>query len=77
MTSGPGRWEVLGKYAHARFRDGASIFDVDYDQKTTEFNLNYVIEQFNARMMIFIKDTRFDAIRSDFLQIGIGMQVQM
>lgn len=75
--SGPGRWEVLGKYAHARFRDGVGFFDVDYDQKTSEFNLNYVIQQFNARMMIFVKDTRFDAVRIDFLQVGVGMQVQM
>jgi hypothetical protein len=75
--SGPGRWEVLGKYAHARFRDGIGLVDVDYDQKTTELNLNYVIEQFNARLMMFVKDTRFDAVRVDSVQVGVGMQVQM
>ena len=75
--SGPGRFQVLGKYAHARFREGATIFDVDYDQKTTEFNLNYVIKQFNARLMMFVKDTRFDAVRTDFIQVGVGLQIQI
>jgi hypothetical protein len=75
--SGPGRWEVLGKYAHARFRDGFFFFNGDYDQKTTEIDLNYIIKEFNARMMIFFKDTRFDAERTDFFQVGVGMQIQM
>ena len=51
--------------------------DADYDQKTTELNLNYVIKQFNARVMIFFKDTRFDAVRTDFMQVGVGLQMQM
>ena len=29
-----------------------------YDQKTTEVNFNYVIKQFNARVMTFYKDTQ-------------------
>ena len=74
---GEGRFEVLAKYAHARFREGITPLDVDFDQKTTELNLNYVIRQFNARVMIFFKDTRFDAVRTDFMQFGVGMQVQM
>jgi hypothetical protein len=75
--AGPGRFQVLGKYAQARFRDGATVVDVDYDQKTTEFNVNYVIKQFNARVMMFIKDTRFDAVRTDFIQVGVGLQIQI
>jgi len=74
---GPGRFEVLGKYAHARFRDGVTPLDFDYDQDTSEFNFNYVIKQFNARLMMFIKDTSFDAVRTDFLQFGVGLQIQM
>jgi len=42
---GPGRFEVLGKYAHARFRDGITPLDFDYDQDTTEVNFNYVIDR--------------------------------
>ena len=75
--SGPGRFEVLGKYAHARFRDGIRPLDFDYDQDTTEIDVNYVIKQFNARVMMFFKDTSFDAVRTDFMQFGVGLQLQM
>jgi hypothetical protein len=75
--AGPGRFEVLGKFAAARFRDGVSIVNADYKQKTTELNLNYVIKQFNARVMIFYKDTRFDAVKTNFKQVGVGLQVQI
>jgi hypothetical protein len=74
---GQGRFEVLGKYAEARFREGITPLDPDYNQKTTELDLNYVIKQFNARIMIFYKDTRFDAVRTDNKQIGVGVQLQM
>jgi hypothetical protein len=77
MLSGPGRFQVLGKFAKARFRDGLTPLDLDYDQKTSEINLNYIIKQFNARVMIFYKDTRFDAVRTNFAQFGVGMQIQM
>jgi hypothetical protein len=76
-TGGPGQWEVLGKYAEARFRQGLTPIDVDYNQKTTEANLNYVIKQFNARVMIFYKDTRFDAVKTNDKQFGVGLQLQM
>ncbi len=76
-TVGMGRFEVLGKFAKARFRDGLTTLDADYDQKTTELNLNYVIKQFNARVMMFFKDTRFDAVRTNFKQFGVGIQLQM
>ena len=68
---------MLGKYAHARFREGLTTADFDYNQKTTELNLNYVLKQFNARVMFFFKDTRFDAVRTNFAQVGIGLQFQM
>ena len=74
---GKGRFEVLGKYAAARFRNGSRIIDLDYNQKTTEVDLNYIIKQFNARVMGFYKDTRFDAVRPDNKQIGVGLQIQM
>jgi len=74
---GTGRFEILGKYAEARFREGKTPLDRDYDQKTTEIDFNYVIRQFNARVMVFFKDTRFDAVRTDFKQFGVGLQLQM
>ena len=71
---GPGQFELLGKFANARFRKGVTP---DYDQRTTEFNLNYVIRQFDARVMLFVKDTAYTAVETDDLQIGVALQVQM
>ena len=74
---GEGRFQILAKYASARFREGLSTLDTDYDQKTTEVNLNYLIKQFNGRIMTFYKDTHFDAVQQDFWQIGVGLQFQI
>jgi hypothetical protein len=74
---GMGKFEVLGKYAKASFTKGLTALDADYDQKTTEVNLNYVIKEFNARIMIFFKNTDFNAVKTDFKQVGVGLQVQM
>ena len=71
---GPGQFEILGKYARARFREGLTA---DYNQKTTEVDLNYIIRQFNARLMIFFKDTSYTAVQTDDFQVGVGLQIQM
>jgi hypothetical protein len=65
----PGQWEVLGKFGKARFREGLTLLDLDHDQKTTEVDVNYVLKQFNARVMMFYLDTRFDAVRTNFKKI--------
>jgi hypothetical protein len=75
--SGPGRVQALGKYAFARFREGLTIDNADYNQKTTEVDLNYIIKQFNARVMFFYKNTRFTAVQTNFQQFGLGLQIQM
>jgi hypothetical protein len=75
--SGIGNWELLGKFGEARFREGLTEFDPNYNQKTGEINVNYVIKQFNARVMMFYKDTRFDAVRTDKKEFGVGLQLQM
>ena len=56
---------------------GSTRSIVDYDQKTTELNLNYIIKEFNARVMIFYLDTRFDAVQPNDKQFGVGLQLQM
>src|SRR5690242_18789177 len=71
---GVGKFEILGKYAKAEFTHGKNP---SYNQKTSEVNFNYVIKQFNARVMTFFRDTRFNRDRHDFWQAGIGLQVQM
>jgi hypothetical protein len=72
-----GKWEILGKFAKANFSNGLRVFDADYSQKTSEVNLNYLIKEFNARVMIFYKDTRFNAVQVDNKQVGVGIQLQM
>jgi len=71
---GVGKFEILGKFAKAEFTHSATP---NYNQKTGEVNFNYVIKQFNARVMTFYKDTTFNRERKDFWQAGIGLQLQM
>ena len=71
---GIGKFEVLGKYAKAEFTHGGTP---SYHQKTTELNFNYVIKQFNARVMAFYKDTRFNRVKTNSWQAGVGLQIQM
>jgi hypothetical protein len=75
--TGMGQIQLLGKFAKANFTNGVSIFDKDYDQKTTEINLNYIIKQFNARVMIFFQNTTFSAVKPDFKRFGVGIQLQI
>ena len=75
--AGPGKFEILGKFAKANFSNGLNAVDRDYDQKTSEVNLNYLIKEFNARVMIFFKDTRFNAVQPNFKQVGVGLQLQI
>ena len=49
----------------------------DYDQDTTEFNFNYVIKEFNARLMFFVINTNFTAVKTDGMRVGVGLQIQM
>jgi hypothetical protein len=71
---GVGKFEVLGKYAKAQFTHGLGP---SYHQKTSEVNLNYIIKQFNARVMTFFRDTRFNTVKTNFWQAGVGLQIQM
>ena len=73
-----GKFQVLGKMRAREFQQRRlTALDVDYAQKTTELNFNYIIRDFNARVMLFYKDTRFDAVQKDFWQFGVGVQLQM
>jgi len=69
-----GKFELLGKYAKADFTHGTGP---SYNQTTTEVNFNYVIKQFNARVMSFYEDQNFNTVRPDVWQAGIGLQIQM
>ncbi len=71
---GVGKFEILGKYAKADFTHGKTP---SYNQKTTEINFNYVIKQFNARVVSFWEDTRFNRNHPNFWQAGLGLQIQI
>ena len=68
-----GKFEILGKFAKVNSMGQA----LSVTQKTTEVNFNYVIKQFNARMMSFYKDARFNKTNPNSWQVGVGLQIQM
>jgi hypothetical protein len=70
---GVGKFEILGKYAYA----GSMGQSLSVNQKTTEVNFNYVIKQFNARIMSFYQDTRYNRLTPNYWHAGIGLQVQI
>jgi hypothetical protein len=78
MEVGIGKFQLLAKYAKATF-DFAATPDVD--QKTMEFDFNYIIKQFNARISVFYIDTTFSpnapGIMKDNKSYGVGLQIQM
>lgn len=71
---GAGRIQLLGKYAKAEFTRGIGL---NYNQKTAEVNVNYLLKEFNARVMTFYRNTNFNRNRPDSWQIGIGLQLQI
>ena len=76
-TAGPGQFEILGKFGIATFSQDRSAVYPDFDQRTSEVNFNYILNEFNARLMIFFKNTDYSAVRVDDLQVGVGLQIQM
>ena len=73
-AAGPGKVQLLAKYAKADFTRGALA---SYNQKTAEGNINYLIKEFNARIMTFVRKTAFNSGKRDFWSAGIGVQLQM
>ncbi len=73
---GIGKFEVLGKYAITESTNGGP-FNPSYRQNTTEVNLNYIIKQFDARVMSFYRDTRFNRVKPNSWEAGVGLQLQI
>ena len=67
-----GNFEILGKFAKAKFTNGVTALDPDYDQKTTEVNFNYLISEFKARVMVFFLNTSFSAVQDQFQAVRRG-----
>lgn len=72
---GPGRVQLLAKFSQATYSNGLTFADPDYDQDTTEFNVNYLIAGYKARVTAFYMDTHFTAVQPDSKRIGIGLQL--
>lgn len=71
---GIGKFQVLAKFADTDYEDGVVG---DFSQETTEFNLNYIIKAFDARLSLFYIDTSYDDVAPDVTQIGLGVQVRI
>jgi len=72
--SGPGRWEVLGKFAQANLKGAGPAETLT----TTEANASYILKQFNARFVFFFQDQRFELNESaNTWKAGMGLQLQM
>jgi hypothetical protein len=73
---GIGKVQLLGKYAIAEYT-GRFNGPSSYRQKTTEVNVNYIIKQFDARIMAFYRDARYNAVNPNDWQVGVGLQLQI
>ncbi|MGQ0698937.1 MAG: hypothetical protein ACT4PZ_11930 [Panacagrimonas sp.] len=71
---GIGKFQVLAKFAETDYENGVVG---DFSQETTEFNLNYVIKAFDARLSLFFIDSSYDDVAPDVSQIGLGVQVRI
>lgn len=75
---GIGKIQLLAKYAKADYSRGAALAN-DYNQETTEGDVNYVIKDFKARVGLFIRDTNYSqsATKADNTAIGVTLQLQI
>jgi len=74
---GYGKFQVLAKYAHAKYE-----FDTrpsDDIQKTQDLELNYIIKDFKARISLYYIDFKYDQqiVAVNHKQYGIGLQLQL
>ena len=74
FSAGPGRLQVLGKYAKADFTRGSVP---SYNQKTTEINVNYLVKEFSGRVMTFYRNVDYSQGKPHSWQAGVGLQFQM
>jgi hypothetical protein len=70
---GIGKFQVLGKYSQKTIDD----LPVEDKLKTTEFNLNYIIKSFNARVGFYYLNQKDDLADSSPNEFGIKLQLQM
>ena len=74
---GIGKFQILGKYAHTKYDFNAG--PTDDTQKTKDFELNYIIKDFKARVSLYYTDFSYEhqVVAADHKQYGIGLQLQL
>jgi len=73
--AGPGKFQLLAKFGTATYD---YLVGEDVDQDTLEFDVNYIIKSFNARISLYYLDKSFDPeTGGDSSTIGLGLQIQM
>lgn len=70
---GVGKFQALGKYAYSAYRAGVAPFH----QETTEIDFNYIIKEFNARVMSFYQKINYNTVQESSWRAGIGLQFQI
>ncbi len=70
---GIGKFQVLGKYSQKTIDE----LPADDKLKTTEFNLNYIIKAFNARVGFYYLNQKDDVAGTSPNEFGIKLQLQM
>ncbi|HTY51272.1 MAG TPA: porin [Steroidobacteraceae bacterium] len=76
---GIGKIELLGKYAHAAY-DFDNLIGGGVGQKTYDFEVGYIIKEFNARVALYYTDIKYDQDINglvDHKLYGLGVQLQM
>ncbi len=73
---GTGKFELLGKYAIAEYT-GRYNGPSSYRQNTAEVNFNYILKQFDARIMSFYRNASYSAVTANNWQAGVGLQIQL
>lgn len=72
---GPGKIQLLGKFSKADFTHGGTA--LNYNQKTTEFNVNYLFKEFNGRVMTFFRKADYSRGKPTSWAAGLGLQIQI
>ncbi|MGA8705806.1 MAG: hypothetical protein WB646_02350, partial [Steroidobacteraceae bacterium] len=70
---GIGKFQVLGKYSMKTIDE----LPTNDKLKTTEFNLNYIIKAFNARVGFYYLNQKDDNLGTSPNEFGIKLQLQM
>jgi hypothetical protein len=70
---GIGKVQILGKYSYKTI----DALPVEDKLKTAEFNLNYIIKSFNARVGFYYLNQKDDLADSSPNEFGLKLQLQM